>query len=138
MGSLSQLGTWSRHSSLLAWWLLPRLMPMLMLPILPMAMGSPMPMLVFPLAPALVLTQSPRELFLPILGILDTMDTTLARGLLMLMLMLSMLPTLTLPLLLMPEFPLAPAMVSTPSPRDLMLPPRDMPPSMDTLDTTDT
>merc|ERR1719170_106677 len=64
------------------------------------------------------------------------MDTTLARGLLMLM--LSMLPTLTLPLSLMPEFPLAPALVSTQSPRDLMLPPRDMPPSMDTLDTTDT
>merc|ERR1719347_1274767 len=65
--------------------------------------------------------------------LLDTMDTTLARGLLMLM--LSMLLTLTLPLLLMPEFPLAPALVSTPSPRDLMLPPRVMPPSMDTLDT---
>merc|ERR1719347_184555 len=65
--------------------------------------------------------------------LLDTMDTTLVRGLLMLM--LSMLLTLTLPLLLMPEFPLAPALVSTPSPRDLMLPPRDMSPSMDTLDT---
>merc|ERR1711875_151971 len=49
-----------------------------------------------------------------------------------------MLLTLTLPLSLMPEFPLAPALVSTPSHRDLMLPPRDMPPSMDTLDTTDT
>merc|ERR1711954_122838 len=91
---------------------------MLMLPTLPMGMAS----------------------LMPILGILDTTDTTLARGLLMLMpmLMLSMLPTLTLPLLLMPEFPLAPAVVSTPSPRDLMLPPRDMPPSMDTLATTDT
>merc|ERR1712134_34793 len=110
-----------------------------MLPTLPTAMASLMPMLVFPSAPAVVLTQSLRDLLFPlILGILDTMDTTLARGLLMLMLMLSMLPTLTLPLSLMPEFPLAPALVSTPSPKVLMLPPRDMPPSMDTLDTTDT
>merc|ERR1719147_90399 len=36
------------------------------------------------------------------------------------------------------EFLLAPALVSTPSPRVLMLPPRDMPPSMDTLATMDT
>merc|ERR1712058_146043 len=100
----------------------------------------------FPLAPALVSTPSPRDLMLPprdmppTLDTLDTMDTTLARGLLMLklMLMLSMLPTHTPPLLLMQEFLLAPALVSTPSPRDLMLPPRDMPPSMDTLATMDT
>merc|ERR1712029_1055217 len=80
-----------------------------------------------------------RELLFPlILGILDTMDTTLARGLPMLMLMLPTLPMAMVSPMPMPEFPLAPALVSTPSPRDLMLPPRDMPPSMDTLDTTDT
>merc|ERR1712025_109039 len=100
----------------------------------------------FLLDPALVSTPSPRDLMLPprdmppTLDTLDTMDTTLARGLLMLklMLMLSMLPTHTPPLLLMQEFLLDPALVSTPSPRDLMLPPRDMPLSMDPLDTTDT
>merc|ERR1712058_45054 len=117
------------------------LMPML--PTLPMVMASLMPMPEFLLDPALVSTPSPRDLMLPprdmppTLDTLDTMDTTLARGLLMLklMLMLSMLPTHTPPLLLMQEFLLDPALVSTPSPRDLMLPPRDMPPSMDTLAT---
>merc|ERR1712025_1484097 len=100
----------------------------------------------FLLDPALVSTPSPRVLMLPprdmppSMDTLDTMDTSLARGLLMLMLMLmlSMLPTLTLPLSLMPEFLLDPALVLTPSPRDLMLPPRDMPPTLDTLDTMDT
>merc|ERR1712115_493694 len=109
-----------------------------MLPTLPMVMASLMPMQVFPSAPAVDLTLSPRELPSPTLGILDSMDTTLARGLLMPMLMLSMLPSHTLPLSLMPEFLLDPALVLTPSPRDLMLPPRDMPPSMDTLATMDT
>merc|ERR1712115_127528 len=109
-----------------------------MLPTLPMVMASLMPMQVFPSAPAVDLTLSPRELPSPTWGILDSMDTTLARGLLMPMLMLSMLPSHTLPLSLMPEFLLDPALVLTPSPRDLMLPPRDMPPILDTLDTMDT
>merc|ERR1719187_2190885 len=94
----------------------------------------------FPLAQALVSTQSPRDLMLPprdmppTLDTLDTMDTTLARGLLMLKLMLSMLPTLMPPQspMLMPEFPSDPALVLTPSPRVLMPPPRDMPPTSDT------
>merc|ERR1719516_62711 len=113
-----------------------------MLPILPMVMVSPMPMLVFPLAPALALIPSPRDLMLPprdmspSMDTLDTMVTTLARGLLMLklMLMLSMLPTLMPPQspMLMPEFPSDPALVLTPSPRVLMPPPRDMPPTSDT------
>merc|ERR1712106_1150418 len=133
MGSLSQLGTWSRHSSLLASWLLPKLMLMLMLHILPMAMDTPMPMLVSPLVPALVLTQSPRELF-PMLDMLDTMVTTLARGLLMLM--PTTLPILMQPLLLMLLLsPLAPALVLTPSPRVLMLSPREL--LFHTLDTMD-
>merc|ERR1719158_796057 len=107
-------------------------------------MVSPMPMPEFPLAPALVSTPSPRDLMLPprdmppSMDTLDTMDTILARGLPMLMLMLPTLPMAMVSPMPMPEFPLAPALVSTPSPRDLMLPPRDMPPSMDTLDTTDT
>merc|ERR1719312_1351855 len=72
----------------------------------------------------------------PSMDTLDTMDTILARGLLMLklMLMLSMLPTLMPPQspMLMPEFPLDPALVLTPSHRVLMPPPRDMPPTLDT------
>merc|ERR1719312_1381933 len=72
----------------------------------------------------------------PSMDTLDTTDTTLARGLLMLklMLMLSMLPTLMPPQSPMPmqEFPSDPALVLTPSPRVLMLPPRDMPPTLDT------
>merc|ERR1711875_207241 len=96
----------------------------------------------FLLDPALVLTPSPRVLMLPpkdmppSMDTLDTMDTTLARGLLMLklMLMLSMLPTLMPPQspMLMPEFPSDPALVLTPSPRVLMPPPRDMPLTSDT------
>merc|ERR1711954_195027 len=116
------------------------LMLMLMLPTLPMV--SPMPMQEFLLDPALVSTPSPRDLMLPprdmppSMDTLDTMDTTLARGLLMLklMLMLSMLPTLMPPQspMLMPEFPSDPALVLIPSPRVLMPPPRDMPPTSDT------
>merc|ERR1711937_231348 len=114
------------------------LMPML--PTLPMGMASLMPMLVSPLAPAVVLTQSLRDLMLPPRDMppsMDTPDTTLARGLLVLklMLMLSMLPSLMQPPspMLMLEFPLDPALVLTPSPRVLMPPPRDMPPTSDTL-----
>merc|ERR1711872_1000366 len=99
------------------------LMPMLML-----TMPILMLMLVFPLDPALVLTQSPRVLMLPLRDMYHTtdmldmaMDTTLARGLLMPKLMHTMLI-----LMLMLVFPLAPALVLTPSPRVLMLPPRDM------------
>merc|ERR1712025_845447 len=96
-------------------------MLMLMLPTLPMVMASLMPMLEFPLAPALVSTPSPRDLMLPprdmppTLDTLNIMDTTLARGLLKLM--LSMLPTLMPPQspMLMPEFPSDPALVLTPS-----------------------
>merc|ERR1711892_850876 len=87
-------------------------------------------------APALVLTPSPRVLMLSprelLSHTLDTMDmlvTTLARGLLMLM------PTMLPILMLMLEFPLDPALVLTPSPRVLMLHPRDMLPTMD-MDTT--
>merc|ERR1711935_702347 len=100
---------------------------MLMLPILPMAMDTPMPMLVSPLDQALVWTLSPRELF-PMLDMLDTMVTTLARGLLMLM------PTM-LPILMLPLSPSAPALVLTPSPRVLMLSHREL--LFLTLDTVD-
>merc|ERR1711892_1510902 len=103
---------------------MPTMLPILML------------MLEFPLDPALVLTPSPRVLMLSpresLFLTLDTMDmlvTTLARGLLMLM------PTMLPILMLMLEFPLDPALVSTPSPRVLMLQPRDMLPTMD-MDTT--
>merc|ERR1712212_485236 len=82
-------------------------------------------MLVFPSAQALVLTQSPRVLMLPLrdmpLTMLDTMVTTWARGLLMLMLM----PT-TVTLMLMLVFPSDPALVLTQSPGVLMPPHRDM------------
>merc|ERR1711935_377233 len=141
MGSLSQLEARSRHSPLLALWLLLKLMLMLMLPILPMAMDTPMPMLESPLVPALVLTQSPRDLTLSprellfhTLDIMDMLVTTLARGLLMLMptmvliLMLPLLPMLLLSLL-------AQALVLTPSPRVLMLSPREL--LFHTLDTMD-
>merc|ERR1712154_725040 len=73
----------------------------------------------------------------------DTMVTTWARDLLMLSLrlMLTIVPTVTLtpP---MPEFPSDPALVLTPSPRDLIPPPRDFCPidmadmPMDTMVTT--
>merc|ERR1712025_1295304 len=99
-----------------------------------------MPMLVFLLAPAAVLTQSLRDLTLRLRELLfrlllDTMDTTLARGLLMLMPMLPILPMVMVSPMPMLVFPLAPALVLIPSLRDLILPPRDMSPSMDTLDT---
>merc|ERR1711970_1461403 len=107
---------------------------------LPMLMLMPttvtlMLMLLFPSAQALVLTQSPRVLMLPLrdmpltmLGMLamamvDTMVTTWARGLLMLMLT-------TVTLMLMLVFPSAQALVLTQSPRVLMLPLRDMPLTM--------
>merc|ERR1712149_24597 len=110
---------------------------------LSMLLTLTLPLLLMPeflLDPALVSTPSPRDLMLspretpPSMDTLDTMDTTLARGLLMLMLMLSMLPTLMPPQspMLMPEFPSDPALVLTPSPRVLMPPPRDMPPNSDT------
>merc|ERR1712106_1299828 len=47
----------------------------------------------------------------------------------------TMLPILMQPLLLMLQFPLDRALVLTPSPRVLMLQPRDMLPTMD-MDTT--
>merc|ERR1711982_156691 len=84
---------------------------------------------VFPSDPALVLIQLPRVLMPPhrdmslTMDMLDmAMDTTLARGLLMLMLM----PT-TVTLMHMLVFPSAQALVLTQSPRVLMLPLRDMP-----------
>merc|ERR1711935_122910 len=108
---------------------MPTTLLILMLPLLPMLLLSP-------LAQALVLTPSPRVLMLSprelLFHTLDTMDmlvTTLARGLLMLM------PTMLPILMLMLEFPLDPALVLTPSPRVLMLQPRDMLPTMD-MDTT--
>merc|ERR1712106_829691 len=58
------------------------------------------------------------------------LDTISARGLLMLM------PTMLPILMLMLEFPLDPALVLTPSPRVLMLQPRDILPTMDMLVTT--
>merc|ERR1712121_274588 len=107
--------------------LMPKLMPTMLILML---------MLVFPSAQALVLTQSPRVLMLPhrdmslIMDMLDMdMDTILARGLLMPMLMLTM-PIL----MLMLVFPLDPALVLTQSPRVLMLPPRDMYHTTDMLD----
>merc|ERR1712121_164585 len=100
----------------------------LLMPMLKPTMLILMLMLVFPSAQALVLTQSPRALMLPLRDMYHTtdtldmaMDTTLARGLLMLMLM----PTMLI-LMLMLVFPSDPALVLTPSPRALMLPPRDM------------
>merc|ERR1711892_76052 len=90
---------------------MPTVLPILML------------MLEFPLDPALVLTPSPRVLMLQPRDMLPTMDmlvTTLARGLLMLM------PTMLPILMLMLEFPLDPALVLTPSPRVLMLSPREL------------
>merc|ERR1712244_123460 len=106
----------------------------LMLTIVPTATLTP-PMPEFPSDPALVLTPSPRDLMPPPRDFCpmdmvdiptDTMVTTWARDLLMLSLrlMLTIVPTVTLtpP---MPEFPSDPALVLTPSPRDLMPPPRD-------------
>merc|ERR1712128_347304 len=101
--------------------LMPTMLPILML------------MLEFPLDPALVLTPSPRVLMLQPKDMLPTMDmlvTISARGLLMLM------PTMLPILMLMLEFPLDPALVLTPSPRVLMLQPRDILPTMDMLVTT--
>merc|ERR1711892_101992 len=105
--------------------LMPTMVPILMLPLLPMLPVSP-------LAPALVLTPSPRVLMLQprdTLPTLDMLDTISVRGLLMLM------PTMLPILMLMQEFPLDPALVLTPSPRVLMLQPRDMLHTMD-MDTT--
>merc|ERR1711935_195358 len=109
--------------------LMPTMVPILMLPLLHM-------LLLCLLAPALVLTPlpkalmlSPRELLFLTLDTMDMLVTTLARGLLMLM------PTMLPILMLMLEFPLDPALVLTPSPRVLMLQPRDMLPTMD-MDTT--
>merc|ERR1712133_80828 len=101
-------------------------------PTLPMAMATPMPLL-SPLVPALALTPSPRELLFPMLDMLDTMVTTLERGLLTLMptMLLTPMP-MDMPLL----SPLAPALVLTQSPRDSMMLPRDMSPTMDMLVTT--
>merc|ERR1712106_988783 len=101
---------------------MPTMLPILMQPLLLMLLLSP-------LAPALVLTLSPRELLFHTLDTMDMLVTTLARGLLMLM------PTMLPILMLMLEFPLDRALVLTPSPRVLMLQPRDMLPTMD-MDTT--
>merc|ERR1719348_1816145 len=81
----------------------------------------------FLLAPALVLTPSPRDLMLPLRDMYLTMvmlATTLARGLLMLMPTMLLTPMLLMVMLLL--FPLAPALVLTPSLRVLMPLPRDM------------
>merc|ERR1712098_46139 len=83
--------------------------------------------LLFPLAPALVLTPSPRDLMLPLRDMSLTMvmlATTLAKGLLMLTLTMPLIPMLLMDMLLL--FPLALALVLTPSPRVLMPLPRDM------------
>merc|ERR1711915_58095 len=117
----------------LALWQLPLLMLMLTLPTLPMAMATPMPLL-FPSAPALVLTPSPKELLFLMLDMLVTMATTLARGLLMLMPTMLLIPMLLMDML--PLFLLAPALVLTPSPRVLMLPLKDMSLTMVMLATT--
>merc|ERR1719481_991784 len=82
--------------------------------------------LLSPSVPVLVLTQSPRDLMpLPrdMFLTMDMLVTTLARGLLTLMLTIPLTPMPTDMLLL---FPLAPALDLTQSPRDLMLLPRDM------------
>merc|ERR1711902_77356 len=99
----------------------------LLMPMLMPTMLILMLMLVFPSAQALVLTQSPRVLMLPLRDMYHTtdtldmdMDTTLARGLLMPTLM----PTMLI-LMLTLVFPSDPALVLTPSPKVLMLPPRD-------------
>merc|ERR1719348_893599 len=94
-----------------------------------MAMATPMPQL-SPLAPALVLTLSPRELPFLMLDMQDTMVTTLARGLLMLMPTMLLTP---MPTDMPPLSPLAPALVLTQSPRDLTLLPREMSLTMDML-----
>merc|ERR1712048_391204 len=94
-----------------------------------MAMATLM-LLLSPLAPALVLTPSPRELLFPMLDMLDTMATTSARGLQMLMPTMLLIPMpMDMPLL----SPLAPALDLTQSPRDLMPLPRDMFLTMDML-----
>merc|ERR1719348_2853246 len=104
------------------------LMPTMLLTHMP----TDMPLLA-PLAPALVLTQSPRDLMpLPrdMSLTMDMLVTTLARGLLTLMPTIPLTPMpMDTPLL----SPLAPALVLTQSPRDLMLLPRDMYLTMDML-----
>merc|ERR1712010_237646 len=100
-----------------------------MLDMLPMEL-TPTPMeptptcMVSPSDPALVLTPSPRALT-------PSPRELSPRGLLMLMPLSSMelTDTLTPTPTPTPMFPSAPAPVLTPSPRALMLPPRDMPPT---------
>merc|ERR1712198_316762 len=83
--------------------------------LIPMPMGPTPMLLLFPLDPALVLTPSPREL--------PSLPTTLARDLLMLMpitdttMELTLMPMVLILMLLL--FPSAPALVLTPSPREL-------------------
>merc|ERR1712121_590211 len=67
------------------------------------------------------------------LDMLDTMVTTLARGLLMLMPTMLLTP---MPMDMLLLSPLAPALDLTQSPRDLMPLPRDMSLTMDMLVTT--
>merc|ERR550519_1878638 len=93
-----------------------------------------------PSDPPLVWTQSPRDLMplprdmllMPTTA-MDTMDFSTERGLLTLMLTTDTSDTLSL------ESPSDPPLVWTPSPRDLMLPPRDMLPMLitDTDSTTE-
>merc|ERR1719468_478829 len=68
----------------------------------------------------------------------EPMEPTMERGPLMLRLTLPSSTThmdMASPMLVsMLVFPSAPALVLTPSPRDLMLPPRDLPPTTDTPD----
>merc|ERR1712243_421295 len=106
------------------------LMLMPTMPLTPMPMDMP---LLSPLAPALVLTQSPRDLMPLHRDMSLTMDmpvTTLARGLLMPMPTMLLTP---MPMDMLLLSPLAPALDLTQSPRDLMLLPRDMFPTMDML-----
>merc|ERR1719464_541420 len=110
----------------------------------------------FHLDPAPDLTPSPRVLMLPPRDMPPTTDT-MARGLLMPRLtpvssmelmamlvcpMLDMLPMELTPTPMEPTptcmvSPLDPALVLTPSPRALMLPPRDMPPTPTDTDSPD-
>merc|ERR1719348_2768445 len=100
-----------------------------LLMLMPTMLLTPMPMdmpLLSPLAPALDLTQSPRDSMpLPrdMSLTMDMLVTTLARGLLMLM---PTMPLIPMPMDMRLLSPLAPALDLTQSPRDLMPLPRDM------------
>merc|ERR1712004_257665 len=87
-------------------------------------------LLLFPSAPALVLTPSPRDLML-LLRELPSPLTTSARDLLMLMpttdTTMELIPMPMVPTLMLLLFLSAPALVLTPSPRDLMPSLRELP-----------